>query len=230
MKSLRKIFAYSLSMILILSGCASQETNETADAPQEKEAVTEQTDENINADDTETDTAEGQGKYLVIYFSRTGEQYNVGTIDKGNTEIVAEMIAEKTGADTFEIVPKNDNYPMTFDALCDVAKEEQNNNARPEIKDTVKDFDSYSTVYLGYPIWWADLPMPVYSFFEEYDFSGKNIYVFITHEGSGYSSTVKTIRELEPDANVVEARSVKGGSVSDEENSIREFVKEQLSK
>ena len=163
MKSLRKIFAYTLSMILILSGCASQETNETADAPQEKEAVTEQTDENISAADTETDAAEGQGKYLVIYFSRTGEQYNVGTIDKGNTEIVAEMIAENTGADLFEILPEDDHYPVTYAELTEVAKKEQSEHASIPFRGELPDLHQYEAVFVGSPVWWGDWPMIMYT-------------------------------------------------------------------
>ena len=94
-------------------------------------------------------------KVLVVYFSRTGEQYNVGTIDKGNTAIVAEMIAEKTGADLYEILPETD-YPYTYSALTDVAKKEQNNNARPKIKGELPDVSKYDTIFIGAPVWWGE--------------------------------------------------------------------------
>ncbi|SDA28827.1 Flavodoxin [Ruminococcus sp. YE71] len=182
-------------------------------------------------------------KSAAVYFSRVGNTDFPSDIDavtsaslnridgelKGNAQLMAEWIADEADCEVFEIVSE-ESYPVDYDATVDQAKQEQADNKRPKLKYGFENIDDYDTIWLAFPNWWADLPMPVYSFFEEYDLSGKNIYVFITHEGSGYSSTVKTIRELEPDANVVEARSVKGGSVSDEENSIREFVKEQLSK
>ena len=182
-------------------------------------------------------------KSAAVYFSRVGNTDFPSDIDavtsaslnridgelKGNAQLMAEWIADEADCEVFEIVSE-ESYPVDYNATVDQAKQEQADNKRPKLKYGFENIDDYDTIWLAFPNWWADLPMPVYSFFEEYDLSGKNIYVFITHEGSGYSSTVKTIRELEPDANVVEARSVKGGSVSDEENSIREYVKEQLPK
>lgn len=174
------------------------------------------------------ETPAASGKSIVVYFSRTGEQDKVGVIEKGNTKIVAEMIAEKVGADTFEIVPKNDNYPMTFDALCDVAKEEQNNNARPEIKDTVKDFDSYGTVYLGYPIWWTDLPMICYTFLESYDFNGKTIVPFCTHEGSADADTQKKIQDAVPKATVKEVLAIRGQDAQNNQDEVKKQIEDWL--
>lgn len=174
------------------------------------------------------ETPAASGKSIVVYFSRTGEQDKVGVIEKGNTKIVAEIIAEKVGADTFEIVPKNDNYPMTFDALCDVAKEEQNNNARPEIKDTVKDFDNYGTVYLGYPIWWTDLPMICYTFLESYDFNGKTIVPFCTHEGSADADTQKKIQDAVPKATVKEVLAIRGQDAQNNQDEVKKQIEDWL--
>ena len=124
-------------------------------------------------------------KSLVAYFSRTGEQYSVGDITKGNTEIIAEMIAKRTGADTFEIKVVNDNYPDKYNSLIQFAKQEKQANKRPEIEGKVEKFDEYDTIFIGYPNWWAEMPMPVYTFLESYDFSNKKLYHFCTHEGSG---------------------------------------------
>ena len=124
-------------------------------------------------------------KTLVVYFSKTGEQYSVGNITKGNTAIVAEIIAKKVGGDLFEIEVVNDNYPNTYTQLIKFAKAEKQENARPEIKGEVKNISSYDTVFLGYPNWWSDMPMPVYTFLEKHDLSGKKVYNFCTHEGSG---------------------------------------------
>ncbi len=124
-------------------------------------------------------------KVLVAYFSKTGEQYGVGTITKGNTAIAAEIIAEKTGGDLFEIKVVNDNYPDTYNPLVQYAKVEKQKNARPEIVGEVSNIGEYDTIFLGYPNWWADMPMPVYTFLDKYDLSGKTVHNFCTHEGSG---------------------------------------------
>lgn len=211
---MKKVLALLMTFILILSlaacggniGTSKEETgsSKTAESPA------------------------ASGKSLVVYFSRTGEQDKVGVIEKGNTKIVAEMIAEKVGADTFEIVPKNDNYPMTFDALCDVAKEEQNNNARPEIKDTVNDFDTYDTIYLGYPIWWADLPMICYTFLESYDFNGKTIIPFCTHEGSSDANTQKKIQSAVPNATVKEVLAIRGQDAQNNQDEVKKQIEDWL--
>ena len=123
-------------------------------------------------------------KTLIAYFSRTGEQYSVGNITKGNTAIVAEIIAEKTGGDLFEIKVVNDNYPNEYTLLIQFAKKEKQENARPEIMGDAN-IDNYDTVFIGYPNWWAEMPMPVYTFMDSYDLTNKKIYHFCTHEGSG---------------------------------------------
>ena len=124
-------------------------------------------------------------KTLIAYFSRVGEQYSVGNITKGNTAIVAEIIAEKTGGDLFEIKVVNDNYPNEYTPLIQFAKKEKQENARPEIMGGVNNIEDYDTVFIGYPNWWAEMPMPVYTFLEKYDLSSKKVYKFCTHEGSG---------------------------------------------
>lgn len=134
---------------------------------------------------------------LVVYFSRTG-----------NTAAVAEEIREQIGANAFEIVPV-EAYSEDYDTVTVVAQEEQNNNARPEIRDRIDNLDQYDTVYVGYPIWWGDMPMILYTFFDTYDFSGKTIRPFCTSGGSGLSQTVEAIRDLEPDATVTEGLHIR---------------------
>ena len=127
-------------------------------------------------------------KSLVVYFSKTGEQYGVGNIQEGNTAIVAKMIAEKTAADLFEIKVKNDNYPVAYKQLTEVALEEKKAGARPEIEGDVANFEAYEVVFIGSPNWWADMPMALYTFIEAHDWKGKTVVPFVTHEGSGSSS------------------------------------------
>lgn len=117
-------------------------------------------------------TGEGN-KVLVAYFSRIGEQHGVNNIQEGNTAIVAKMIAEKTGADLFEIKPLNDTYPNGYIQLTQAAKAEKQANARPEICGKVENIEDYDVVFLGYPNWWGDMPMPVYTFVDNHDLSAK---------------------------------------------------------
>lgn len=131
---------------------------------------------------------------LVVYFSRTGENYNVGNVEVGNTAMVASYIKEYLKCDSFEIVPI-DKYPDNYDECTKVASKEQEDNARPKITDKIDNFDSYNTIFVGYPIWWGDLPMIMYTFLEEYDFDGKTVIPFNTHEESGDAGTYTTIQE-----------------------------------
>ena len=122
---------------------------------------------------------------LVVYFSKAGEQYAVGNIQEGNTAIIAKIIAHKLKADTFEIKVVNDNYPQTYNELIRYAQKEKRNKERPEIVDNDINIDKYDTIFIGYPNWWGDMPMPVYTFTENHDLKTKNVYYFCTHEGSG---------------------------------------------
>ncbi len=137
---------------------------------------------------------ENMSKNLVVYFSRTGEQYSVGNITEGNTAVVAKMIAKEINADLFEIKLQNDTYPQGYKALTEAALAEKKANARPEIVGEVANFAEYDTIFIGAPNWWADLPMPVYTFLEKYNWSGKKIAPFVTHEGSGLSSIPSKIK------------------------------------
>lgn len=211
------------ALVFAFAGCAANNT--TTDETKAKETTSTASQEEAKSDKTVS-----EDKSLVVYFSRTGEQYGVGVIEKGNTAIVADMIVKLTGADSFEIKPKNDNYPTTYEALTDVAKEEQNNNARPEIASAVENFDSYDTIYLGYPIWWGDLPMICYTFLESYDFSAKTIIPFCTHEGSGNAGTQSKIQSAVPNAEVKEVLAIQGRDTQNNPDSVKEQVTEWLGK
>lgn len=127
------------------------------------------------------------GKTLVVYFSRGDEEYGVGRVEPGNTEILAKEIISKLGADEFKITPA-EKYPETYMDCVNLATKEKESNARPEYVGDI-DTSSYDTIFLGYPIWWGDLPMIVYSFIEKHDWNGKTVIPFNTHEGSGNSGT-----------------------------------------
>ena len=170
--------------------------------------------------------AESASRILVVYFSRTGEQYTVGVIDHGNTAIVAEMIAEKTGADLFEVLPAEDRYPMTYKELTDVAKREQSEKARPAYAGTVPDLSAYDTVFIGAPVWWGDWPMIMYTFFEENAaaLAGKNLVPFSTHEGSGLSGFDRKLSSAIPGSTVLKGLAVRGNDCQNKQDDVRKSV------
>ncbi len=228
-----------IALIFAFAGCSANTKNDSTEAATTantetttvKESMTEGSNTDSTAENNALATETGSSnKSIVVYFSRTGEQYGVGVIEKGNTAIVADMIVEQTGADSFEILPKNDNYPMTYKELTDVAKEEQNQNARPEIKDTLQNFEQYDTIYLGYPIWWGDLSMICYTFLESYDFSGKTIIPFCTHAGSGNAGTQSKIQSAAPNTTVKDVLAIAGTDTQNNPDSVKTAVSEWLNK
>ncbi len=147
-------------------------------------------------------------KVLVVYFSRTGENYGVGNITKGNTHIIAEMIAGETGGELFRIEPAV-HYPESYDACVELAKQELNSKARPEVKADVR-VEDYDTVFVGYPNWWGDMPMAVYTFLEKHDWQGKTVVPFCTHEGSGLGSTARNLQAVCRGATMLEGFAIYG--------------------
>ena len=152
----RIIVGVMMVCMLALAGCGQSGTSADSNTPgnaEEQQTVevldSAETENTGNSDTTALDAQTPTEDTLVVYFSRTGEQYNVGVIDKGNTAIVADMIAEQTGADVFEILPQEDYYPYTYDELTDVAKKELNENARPAYAGEVPDLSQYSTIFIG---------------------------------------------------------------------------------
>ena len=240
----------TLALLCLLAGCGGGGTEnaapesapkaESADADNEPEAAP--PDEPREADsetpdvaneetaDTETQSKSQTGTdKLVVYFSRIGEQYSVGVIEKGNTAIVAEMVAERTGADVFEITPAEDNYPTdNYRALTDIGLQEQKDGARPAIATDVENFADYDTVFLGYPIWWGDLPMILYTFLETHDFSGKTIVPFCTHGGSQMAGTAAKIENTVTADAVLNGLAIEGAEAQNNRDSVRETVNDWL--
>lgn len=139
-----------------------------------------------------TNAADTMGKkILVAFFSRAGENYNVGYIEKGNTRIVAEIISEHTGGKLFHIETETP-YPDTYKECVEIAKQEKENNVRPALKGDIS-VEDYDMIFIGYPNWWGDMPMAVYTFIEKHNWQGKTVIPFCTHEGSGLSSTEKKL-------------------------------------
>ena len=219
--------ALALCLLFCLASCGQgSEPEQTAQDHVSNEAAPSAD----NKAEQEDDSA-GEGRSLVVYFSRTGEQYTVGVIDKGNTAIVAEMIADETGADLFELVPAEDHYPMTYDELTDIAKQEQRDGARPEYAGEVPDLSQYDTIFIGAPVWWGDWPMIFYTFFENNAdvLAGKTLVPFSTHEGSGLSGFDKKLAKACPDAVVEKGLAVRGNDCQNRQDSVWEDVAEWLS-
>lgn len=158
---------------------------------------------------------------------RADENYSVGTVDVGNTQIIAQYIAKQVGADSFHIETVTP-YPADYDKCCDVAKKELADKARPELNGTVDNMEQYDIVFLGYPIWWGDMPMAVYTFMESYDFSNKVVIPFNTHEGSGDSGTYSDISAALSNAQVLDGMAIQGSTAqafdSDTEKAVRDWL------
>ncbi len=167
-------------------------------------------------------------KILIAYYSRKGNNY-VGGSEKnlpvGNTEIAALVIQKLVGGDTFKIEPVKD-YPEGYDDTTRVARQEQRQNARPRIVGRVDDMDEYDLVLLGYPNWWGTMPMPVFAFLEAYDFSGKTILPFCTHEGSGLGHSESDIKRLCPATTIGKGLAIQGGRVQKAESAISAWLQE----
>lgn len=164
---------------------------------------------------------------LITYFSRAGENYNVGVVERGNTDLLAEIVAEETGGELFRIETVRE-YPSTYDEMLTVATEERTNKERPELKTSIENFGSYDVIFVGYLIWWGDMPMAMYSFLESYDWDGKTIIPFNTHEGSGQANTVTTIKGICEGAEVMSGFSVRGSVAQNEGESARTIVQNWL--
>lgn len=171
-------------------------------------------EDNMSAEDrAQMETADTDGSNILIAYFTAGENSDVDvvssasvtTVDgeaKGRLRAVADMIQTQTGGTLFSIQTSVD-YPRDGGALIDYAAEEQEEDARPELTSHIENPDDYDVIFVGYPTWWYDMPQALYSFFDEYDFSGKTIIPFNVHNGSRFSGTIETIQDLEPDAEVI---------------------------
>ena len=221
-KFLKKLLSVMLvgTAVFILAACSGGTGTEEQTVTQAEESTETRTEENTDAGETAdieegTDTAAGEGTALIAYFSWSG-----------NTEAVAQEIQAQTGADLFEIVPA-EPYTDDYNELLDIAQEEQSSDARPAIAESV-DLSGYDTVYLGFPNWWGDMPMAVYTFLEETDLSGKTIIPFVTSGGSGFSGTIEAIEELQPEASVLEGLSISGSQAAQAQEQVGQWLDEVL--
>ena len=213
------------------SNTSSDATNGSINNESEVASDTESNTTSDNETEEEKDVEDNESSVLVVYFSRTGEQYSVGVIDEGNTAIVAKMIGEQTGADLWEVLPAEDIYPTdSYDDLTDIAKKEQADNARPAYAGEVPDLSKYDTIFIGAPVWWGDWPMIMYTFFENNQdgLSGKTLIPFSTHEGSGLSGFDKKLSSACPNSTIGEGLAIRGNDCQNEKDSVRTTVNDWL--
>ncbi|ANU54227.1 hypothetical protein ADH66_19040 [Acutalibacter muris] len=225
---MKKIIPLLLAFMLVLAACGDSgagnssapstpslvvsDSQELSSAPESSESSAP-----VSSEGQASSEAEASSEHILIAYFTMPEDVDTAGVDAisgasimmrdgvklGSCEFVAKTVQETIGGDLFQIETVQ-QYPLDHDPLVDQAADEKSQEARPELATQLENIDQYDTVILGYPNWWADLPMPVYTFLEEYDFAGKSIIPFVTHGGSGFSNTVGTIAALQPGATVSE--------------------------
>ena len=212
---MKKIYSLIMAFTLLLTftACSNNTNDESSSSAQQQSGTPDSisADKSDNQNDSSTPAVTGS-KSLVIYFSWSG-----------NTENVAKSIQSQTDSDIFEIVPATP-YSDDYDTVVDLAQEEQRSKARPAISGTIKNIADYDVIYVGFPNWWGDMPMILYTFFDTYDFSGKTIALFCTSGGSGLSGTVNEVKSLEPNATVTEGLHIGSGSSSNPDKAVSEWL------
>ncbi len=191
------------------SGDIQSSVDNRQDQPVDSQNPPSSSEESYDPADEPTET---HSKALVVYFSHSG-----------NTESVAKEIQSQTGADIFEIVPATP-YTTDYNTLLDVAQNEKRDNARPAISGTVENLDDYDIIYLGFPNWWADMPMVLYTFLDTYDLSGKTIAPFVTSGGSGFSNTISTIKSMEPNATITDGLATRDSAASNPASAVSDWL------
>ncbi len=249
-------FLFSLFMIMSFVACSntqqsrdsnsasSEESSQAAESTPAQTAETESLPEedNINTSDAETTSTETESEesnILIAYFTYGENAELPDDVDAsasasiqilndevtGNTGVMAHMIAEASGGELFSIQTV-EPYPDSYDETIDVGENEKNNGIRPELSTHIENLDQYDTVFVGFPNWWYGMPMVMYSFFDEYDFSGKTVIPFCTSGGSAFSDAIDEIKDMEPNATVLEGLHIGGSSVTGAESSVNEWVTE----
>ena len=228
MKNILTIMMITLMMVT-MSACSNNEKNNV-----KKE------DEIVIKDDEIAIDENGSDKNVLIAYFTLPEDVNTGGVDAiggasivvnegevlGNTQYMAKIIHQTAGGELFEI-KTSQNYPRDHDQLVNQAAKEQEDNLRPELSIKVENINDYDVIFIGYPNWWGDMPMPLYTFLEEYDLSGKTIVPFSTHGGSEFSSTINTIEDLQPNARVItDALTISRNNIADAASEITEWVNE----
>lgn len=238
---MRKIIPCLLAAALLLAACGEVQTSTSTPVSTSTPSPSSEAAEPTESAPVEPESQpeeSSQSNVLIAYFTLS-EDVNTEGVDAisgasiimrdgmklGSCEFVAKAVQEIIGGDLFQIETVQ-QYPLEHDPLVDQAADEKAQESRPELAVQLENIDQYDTIILGYPNWWADLPMPVYTFLEEYDFTGKTIIPFVTHGGSGFSNTIGTIAALQPGATVSEdTLSIARGDVVNCEETVIDWAK-----
>ena len=238
---LKRLFSIMLAVVVISSmftgcGSSSAKNNQTTknDSAEKSSDINSSSNAVTEAVQNNTDNE----NILIAYFS-VPENVDTDGIDAnsgasivvknkdvlGNMQYMAMTIQETIGGELFRI-ETTEEYPLEHETLVNQAKEEQNEEVRPELATHIENVEQYDIIFLGYPNWWGDMPQPLYTFLEEYDFSGKTIIPFNSHGGSGFSNTIEEIKKLQPNATVKDdGLSISRNDVADSEQEITDWAK-----
>lgn len=225
---MKKLLSFALCTMLLfsLAACSGNDTTssgeggssapssdvvEISSTPSESLESAEETE---NSAESSEEPVSETGGTLIAYFSWSG-----------NTEAMANLIQQETGGDLFEITPAAP-YPDDYNELLDIAQQEQDENARPELASQVENWESYDTVFVGYPDWWSDAPMLIYTFLESYDWTGKILIPFCTSGGSGFGRSLNNLEASAPGAAILEGLHVQGEEVENSAGEITDWIGE----
>ena len=213
----------ALAMALSLAACGNSGTQENTPEPPAsvsgstgEETPTEEPAEEPSEEpaESETSTTGDSSSVLITYFSWSG-----------NTEQVAQIIQQETGGDLFEIAPATP-YTNDYNELLDIAQQEQSDNARPELAGQVENWEQYDTIFVGYPNWWSDAPMAVYTFLESYDWSGKTLVPFNTSASGGFGRSLSGLEESASGAAILEGISFTERILGDAQSEVTTWLDE----
>lgn len=238
---LKRRFLIMLAVVMIISmftGCGSASVKNNQTTKNDSTEKSSDIDSSSNAVTEAVQNNTDNENILIAYFS-VPENVDTDGIDAnsgasivvknkdvlGNMQYMAMTIQEAIGGGLFRI-ETTEEYPLEHETLVNQAKEEQNEDARPELATHIENVEQYNIIFLGYPNWWGDMPQPLYTFLEEYDFSGKTIIPFNSYGGSGFSNTIEEIKKLQPNATVKDdGLSISRNDVADSEQEITDWAK-----
>ena len=237
---LKRRFLIMLAVVMIISifiGCGSASVKNNQTTKNDSAEKSSDIDSSSNAVTEAVQNNTDNENILIAYFS-VPENVDTDGIDAnsgasivvknkdvlGNMQYMAMTIQEAIGGELFRI-ETTEEYPLEHETLVNQAKEEQNEDARPELATHIENVEQYDIIFLGYPNWWGDMPQPLYTFLEEYDFSGKTIIPFNSHGGSGFSNTIEEIKKLQPNATVRDdGLSISRNDVADSEQEVADWA------
>lgn len=223
---MKKLFSVLIAMTMVfsLAACSGGNSSSSGDASSELSVSSSEPSSTYSeifassevpesdAPSSQPDESTEEGETLVAYFSWSG-----------NTQQMAEIIAQETGADLFEIATVT-LYTDDYNTLLDVAQQEQGEDARPELNAQVENWDSYDTIFVGYPNWWSDAPMAVYTFLESYDFTRKTLIPFNTSASGGFGRSLTGIEESAAGATILEGLDLTEGELGDAQNRVTTWL------